>query len=177
MRYFILLLALLPGAAAAEEAKLTRDESLINAFQIMCFLEPALVYDRIDTRAAAMRMVTMRVQAPTEANGIAARGHIWGGHLTDGPFVLHLYEQRHAGEAATSCGVSGPVAAADTFRDDMVRVMRMPPLPAATVGADGSRAYIWNDYLAANHRLILRSLVGPDGKTSVMITLSEKAGV
>ena len=174
-RLALLLLLLAPAPAVADDPHMTRDESLINAFQVMCFLgDPN--FDTTDAKAAAMRMTNVGGTPPAGPPGVTTKGSIRRGGLTTGPFLLHLFEQSGAAGAVSSCGVSGQVPDADLFRDDMLRVMQLKP-PVPTPGNDGSMASIWNDMPAPNHRLILRTgaKTGTEaGPTQVMITYSVK---
>ena len=158
-------------AVRADEIKMTRDEALINAFQVMCFLgDPD--FDRSDAKATAMRMQSLNDHPPAGPPGVTVKGHIWGGHLKTGPFALHLYEQRAKSGAASSCGVSGQILNTVAFRDSMLTVMKLK-LPSPTPGPD-SQSYIWNDLPSPNHRLILRTATTKTGAAQAMITYSVK---
>src|SRR5258707_14258530 len=107
MRYSLLGLIVLfvigaaPLARAADDKKLplTRDESVINTFQVMCNLElPNFAH--IDEKATAMQMhVLGNSETPSPGNTVT-RTKSWAGGLTTGPFVLLLDEM--SGSKGTS---------------------------------------------------------------------------
>jgi hypothetical protein len=158
-------------AAAAENTPLhlNRAQGIINAFQVICTLEP-LKFERIDQKAAAMGMrLQSSNSAPSAANTVT-RSKIWFGTLTDGPFFLLLDEMSGAKGKSTSCAIAADVPDRDDFRTEAIRTMKLPAAPAPEFHDDGSRSYFWDGVRGPGTTILDRDFA-PSGKPGIMLKL------
>ena len=166
---FVVGAAPLSQAADDKKLPLTRDESVINTFEVMCNLELPN-FEHIDEKATAMRMhVLGNNEAPSPGNTVT-RSKSWAGSLTTGPFVLLLDEMSGAKGKSTGCAIVGDVPDVDAFRTSAVKVMKLPAVPQPEMGSDGSRSYVWDGFVGPGTTLILRDFK-PSGKPGVMLKL------
>jgi hypothetical protein len=166
-----MLAAMASQAAAAEDnpLHLTRTQSVINAFQVICTLEH-LNFDRIDQKATAMGMqLDQNTSAPSAANTVTRRKS-WLGNLTDGPYILMLDEMSGAQGKSTACAIVADVPDRDGFRAEAIRTMKLPDAPAPEFRDDGSRSYFWDGVWGPGTTILDRDFA-PSGKTGVMLKL------
>jgi hypothetical protein len=73
-------------AAVAEDNRLHLDraQGVINAFQVICTLEP-LSFERIEQKATVMGMKLQRNESAPSAGNTVTRSKGWYGTLTNGP--------------------------------------------------------------------------------------------
>jgi hypothetical protein len=158
-------------AVAAENNPLhfNRAQSVINAFQVICTLEP-LGFERIDQKATAMGMHLQDNKSGPSAENTVTRSKGWVGALTDGPFVLLLDEMSGAKGKSTSCAIVADVPDRDAFRAEAIRTMKLPDAPAPEFRDDGSRSYFWDGVLGPGTTVLDRDFA-PSGKPGVMLKL------
>jgi hypothetical protein len=163
--------AMASQAAAAEEnpLHLTRTQSVINAFQVICTLEH-LNFDRIDQKATAMGMQLDQNTSGPSAGNTVTRRKSWFGNLTDGPYILMLDEMSGAQGKSTACAIVADVPDRDAFRAEAVRTMKLPEAPAPEFRNDGSRSYFWDDVWGAGTTILDRDFA-PKGTPGVMLKL------
>lgn len=162
-----------PVAAEDNAPKLNPAQSLINAFQVICTLEP-LSFDRVDQKATLMNMpVQTNTSATTDSNGTIRR-KAWTGGLTDGPFMLMLDELSDPRGRTTACAVVADIPDRDAFRNETIRALRLSGPPEPELGKDGSRSYVWDGAMGKDTTVIERDFV-PGGKPGVMLKLISKA--
>jgi hypothetical protein len=163
-------------AAAAQDNPLHLNRALgvINAFQVICTLEP-LSFERIDQKATAMGMrLQHNLSGPSAANTIT-RSKGWFGDLTNGPYVLLLDEMSGAKGKTTSCAIVADVPDRDAFRAEVIRTMKLPDAPAPEFHDDGSRSYFWDEVLGPGITVLDRDFA-PTGKPGVMLKLLSTVG-
>jgi hypothetical protein len=120
------------AAAQGNPLHLNRALGVINAFQVICTLEP-LSFERIDQKATAMGMrLQHNLSGPSAANTIT-RSKGWFGDLTNGPYVLLLDEMSGAKGKTTSCAIVADVPDRDAFRTDVIRTMKLPRCACARI--------------------------------------------
>ena len=161
--------AALSRAADDNKLPLTRDESVINTFQVMCTLELPN-FGHIDAKAAAMRMQLQGDNKADSPGNTVTRSKSWVGSLTTGPFVLLLDEMSGPKGKATGCAIVGNVPDADAFRTATVKVIKLPSIPQPDMPSDGSRSYVWDGFFGLGTTLILRDFK-PSGRPGVMLKL------
>jgi hypothetical protein len=153
---------------------LNRAQSVINAFQVMCTLEP-LKFDRIDQKVAAMRMqLQFNKSGPSPGNTVT-RSKSWFGTLTNGPFTLLLDEMSGAKGRSTSCAIVADVPDREAFRAEAIRTMKLPDAPTPELRDDGSRSYFWDNVLGPGITILDRDFA-PSGKPGVMLKLISNEG-
>jgi hypothetical protein len=168
--------AMASQAAAAQDNPLHLNRALgvINAFQVICTLEP-LSFERIDQKATAMGMpLQHNLSGPSAANTIT-RSKGWFGDLTNGPYVLLLDEMSGAKGKTTSCAIVADVPDRDAFRTEVIRTMKLPDAPAPEFHDDGSRSYFWDEVLGPGITILDRDFA-PTGKPGVMLKLLSTVG-
>lgn len=148
---------------------LNRVQSVINAFLVMCTLELPK-FDEIVAKATAMRMQLQSDSKAPGAGGTNVREKAWLGGLTTGPFFLILGEMSGAKGTNTACSIVAEVPDVDAFRIDAIKTMRLAAMKVPELGADGSRAYVWDGIYGPYTTLILRDFK-PSGKPGVMLKL------
>jgi hypothetical protein len=147
----------------------SRAQSVINAFQVICTLEP-LGFERIDQKATAMGMHLQDNKSGPSAENTVTRSKSWLGALTDGPFILLLDEMSGAKGKSTSCAIVADVPDRDAFRTEAIRTMKLPDAPAPEFRDDGSRSYFWDGVLGPGTTVLDRDFA-PSGKPGVMLKL------
>jgi hypothetical protein len=170
----LLVVTCAAGSVAAQDnaPKLDRAQSVINAFQAICTLEP-LNFDRVDQKATLMNMpVQANKSGPSDSNG-TIRQKMWTGGLTDGPFLLMLDELSDARGRTTACAVVADVPDREAFRSEVIRTMQLPEPRAPELGNDGSRSYVWDNAMGKDTIVIERDFI-PSGKPGVMLKLIAK---
>jgi hypothetical protein len=156
--------------------RLDRAQSVINAFQVICQLElPNLSFERIDGKAAAMRMPLQQNTSAPSADGSVTRHKSWIGGLTDGPFLLFLDDLSGPKSRGTSCAIIADVPDRDAFRAEVVRTLKLPGEPAPQLEADGSRSFYWDGALGASTTIVCRDFAR-SGKPGVMLKLVVRGG-
>jgi hypothetical protein len=166
---FIFTATASPAAAEDNQLHLNRAESVINAFQVICTLEP-LSFERIDQKATAMGMQLQLNQTGPSAGNTVTRSKSWFGALTDGPFILLLDELSGGTGKTTSCAIVADVPDRDDFRAEAIRTMKLPEPPAPEFHQDGSRSYFWDGALGPGTTILDRDFA-PTGKPGVMLKL------
>jgi hypothetical protein len=161
-------------AASDNESSLTRAQSVINAFQVMCTRELPN-FEHIDANATAMRMQLEADDKTASPGNTVTHSKSWMGSLTTGPFVLFLDEMSGAKGTSTSCAIVGDVPDLDAFRADLLTIMLLPAVPPPEMRGDGSRSFIWDGILGPGTTLILRDFK-PSGKPGVMLKLLSMIG-
>jgi hypothetical protein len=161
-------------AAAGNPAHLNRDQSVINAFQVICTLEP-LNFDRIDQKATLMRMQLQSNTSNPSPGNTVTRSKMWAGMLTDGPFALLLDELSGAKGRTTSCAIAAEVPDRDAFRAEVIRTLKLPEAPAPELRGDGSRSYFWDGAYGPDSTILDRDFA-PSGKPGVMLKLLTTLG-
>jgi hypothetical protein len=156
-------------AAAEDQPSLDRAQGVINAFQVICTLEP-LSFTRIDQKATVMGMKLVLNESRPSAGNTVTRSKSWFGTLTDGPFVLLLDELSGAPGQTTSCAIAADVPDRDAFRAEVIRTMKLPEAPAPEFRPDGSRSYFWDRALGPGTTILDRDFA-PTGKPGVMLKL------
>jgi hypothetical protein len=158
-------------AAAAEHDPLhfNRAQAVINAFQVICTLEP-LRFERIDQKATAMGMQLQHNQSGPSAGNTVTRSKSWFGALTNGPYVLLLDEMSGTKGKTTSCAIVADVADREAFRAEVIRTMKLPDAPAPEFRDDGSRSYFWDGVFGPGTTIVDRDFA-PTGKPGVMLKL------
>jgi hypothetical protein len=146
-----------------------RAQSLIDTFQVMCTLERPN-FERIDAKATALQMRAESGSTLNSPGDTVFRNKSWIGNLTTGPFVLLLDETTGPKGKATGCAIVGEVPDLETFRTDAVNAMKLPGVPPADIGSEGSRSFVWNGALGQGTTLILRDFK-PVQKPGVMLKL------
>jgi len=147
----------------------TREQSVINTFQVMCQLE-TLSFDRLNERATLMRMVLLDSKKAASIQNTFTRSKSWAGGLGSGPFVFLLDEMSGAKGVTTSCAVLADVPDVDSFRTEALKELNLKNLPAPELGSDGSRSYLWVKPYGEGSTLIIRNLK-QSGRPGVMIKL------
>jgi hypothetical protein len=160
--------------ASDNKSSLTRAQSVINAFQVMCARELPN-FEHIDANAAAMRMQLQDDNKTPSPGNTVTHSKSWMGSLTTGPFLLFLDEMSGAKGTSTSCAIVGDVPDLDAFRADLVIMMLLPAVPPPETHGDGSRSFIWDGILGPGTTLILRDFK-PSGKPGVMLKLLSMIG-
>jgi hypothetical protein len=156
-------------AVAEDKLSATRADSVINAFQVMCTIEPPN-FEHIDEKAGAMRMHLQHdSKAPSPGNTVT-RSKSWASTLTTGPFALMLDEMSGSKGKSTSCAIAADVGDTDAFRSTAITVMKLPTSFQPEIRNDGSRSYVWNGIYGKGSTLILRDFK-PIGKPGVMLKL------
>jgi|ERR1700722_12035494 hypothetical protein len=158
-----------PAAAQDNSLHLTRAQSVINAFQVMCTLEHPN-FDQIDEKATLMRMRLQSNDKGPSADNTVTRSKVWAGGLTDGPFVVLLDEMSGAKGTSTSCAIVADVPDVDAFLAEAVSMIKLPGVPAPELGTDGSRSYVWNGFFGPGTIIIERDFART-GKPGVMLKL------
>jgi hypothetical protein len=158
-----------PATAEDNPLHLNRAESVINAFQVICTLEP-LSFERIDQKATAMGMQLQHNQTGPSAGNTVTRSKSWFGALTDGPFILLLEELSGAPGKTTSCAIVADIPDRDAFRAEVIRTMKLPEAPAPEFHQDGSRSYFWDGALGPGTTILDRDFAST-GKPGVMLKL------
>jgi hypothetical protein len=121
-----------------------RDASLINSFQVFCALEPP-AFDRIDQKAAAMKLPVHQDIGQSQKSGQFARSKSWLVKLTTGPHELLAAEANGANGYVESCGISAPDPDGEAFKNELILEMKLGRPSAETVSADGAmRITTWN---------------------------------
>ena len=161
-------------AAENNPLHLDRAQGVINAFQVICMLEP-LKFDRIDQKATLMRMQLQINNTGPSAENTVTRSKSWFGTLSNGPFVLLLDEMSGAKGKSTSCAIVADVPDRDAFRAEAIRTMKLPDAPAPELRDDGSRSYFWDDALGPGITILDRDFA-PSGKPGVMLKLISNEG-
>jgi hypothetical protein len=158
-------------AAAADDDPLhfNRAQGVINAFQVICTLEP-LRFERIDQKATAMGMQLQHNKSDPSAGNTVTRSKGWFGALTNGPYILLLDEMSGAAGKTTSCAIVADVADREAFRAEVIRTMKLPDAPAPEFRGDGSRSYFWEGVFGPGTTIVDRDFA-PTGKPGVMLKL------
>ena len=156
------LLQVSPGAA--EDAPMSRDASLINAFQIMCQLEP-LDFERLDARATAMHMQVQHDATNPSANDTTTRSKAWSGSLKTGPFALMADDMKGPKGVSTACSIVGGVPDVGAFQSDLIKTLHLDA-SAQTGQAPGGTEWI----IGAGSKIILRNARN-NGQQAVMVKL------
>jgi hypothetical protein len=162
------------GAAERNSLHLNRAQEVINAFQVICTLEP-LSFDRIDQKATAMEMGLQSSTSGPSAGNTVTRSRSWFGGLTNGPFVLLLDEMSGAKGKSTSCAIVADVPDPDAFRLETIRTMKLPDAPAPELRDDGSRSYFWDEVFGPGITILDRDFA-PSRKPGVMLKLISNLG-
>lgn len=165
---FLILVMLLSNSLVFSESKIpfTRDQSVINAFQIMCQLS-TLKFDSLSARAMAMRMVLQDNQKTPSSHGTMIQSKSWIGNLTTGPFIYMLEEMSGPKGVSTSCAVVADVSNQDADRLEAIKELNLKKMPSLDIGGDGSRTYIWD---RSPEKLIIREYQSV-GRSGVMIKI------
>jgi hypothetical protein len=167
---FVFAATRLQNAAAEDNPlHLNRAQSVINAFQVICTLEP-LSFERIDQKATRMGMQLQDNKSGPSARNTVTRSKVWFGALTDGPYILLLDELSGARGKTTSCAIAADVPDRDAFRAEVINTMKLPEAPAPEFHQDGSRSYFWDGALGAGTTILDRDFA-PTGKPGVMLKL------
>jgi hypothetical protein len=161
-------------AAERNSLHLNRAQEVINAFQVICTLEP-LSFDRIDQKATAMRMGLQSSTSGPSAGNTVTRSRSWLGALTNGPFILLLDEMSGAKGKSTSCAIVADVPDPDAFRVEAIRTMKLPDAPAPELRDDGSRSYFWDEVFGPGITILDRDFA-PSRKPGVMLKLISNLG-
>lgn len=161
-----------PAEEKPADSKMTRDESLINAFQVLCTLEP-LHFDKLAEKAAAMQMPVIGEDSTPAGQEPAIRNKSWAGGVKDFPFVFMIGDIAGEGGIATSCAVGGEAPDADAFRETARKVMKLPGASRPELDGEGGRAFTWNNAYGPGTILVLRDFK-PGGKPGVMLKLLAK---
>lgn len=153
------LVAISPSVSAAppDPATATRDGSLINAFQVMCMLEPPN-FSRLDAKAAAMQLKPGNSTVSPSGGNTTTRHKEWAGALKSEPFVLIIDEMSGSKGISTACAVGGAVADVKAFKADFLQTMRLPPTPTTQQEQEGTRSLLWDNVEGAGTTVILRDL-------------------
>ena len=160
------------GAAHAQSSAPTtpsREESLINSFEIMCNLETP-VFEHIDAHATGMRMKLTADTTTPSAGDTMMRNKAWVGGLTTGPFFLFDDELSGPKGVTTACAVGGPTPDPDAFRAEAVKELKLASEPEPEFLPDGSRSYLWKAFAGAGTTLVIRDLT-PSHRGGVMMKL------
>jgi hypothetical protein len=161
-------------AAGNDPLHLNRAEEVINAFQVICTLEP-LKFDRIDQKATAMKMQLQSSKSGPSAGNTVTRSKSWFGTLTNGPFFLLLDEMSGTKGKSTSCAIVADVPDRDAFRTEVIRTMKLPDAPPPELRDDGSRSYFWDEVLGPGITILDRDFA-PSGKPGVTLKLVSNEG-
>jgi len=142
---------------------MTRNESLINSFQVLCTLEKPS-FARIDAKAAAMKL-----QVNQDVRNAAGRSKSWNVTLTSGPHQLVATETTGPNGHIVMCGISAPDADGASFRADLIRVMKLGPPDNDGVLANGAmRTMVWKNEYGPNTALQFFD-AEPAGKPGAML--------
>ncbi|WP_347556937.1 hypothetical protein [Robbsia sp. KACC 23696] len=169
----VLLLAcisFLPRFTVAQTDKLpmNRNDSLINAFEVMCNLELPN-FTHIDAKATAMRMHVVSDVTSSSTYGAPIKRKGWTGSLTTGTFGLLADEVTGPKGVATSCGVVGSVGNAEAFRAAFLKQMKIAPT-AQSIDPSGAPVIVWRDYVGTGTTLVFRTL-SKEAHTTVTMAL------
>ncbi|MGJ0534100.1 hypothetical protein [Methylocystis sp.] len=161
------------GASAEETHVLpipkNHEQALINAFEIMCNLEPPNL-DRLAERATAMRMQPQDVAPLNLPSNLTLRRKAWNGKLTTGPFSFLVDETSGPMGTITTCAIASSVPDVNAFRGEVMRELRLSTEPQPTF-LGGHRAFIFKNFQGDGSGLVIEDLT-PSGQPSVMIKLS-----
>jgi len=153
-------------AYSENQHPLTRSQSVLNTFQVLCTLE-AFDFERLNARAEAMHMLLQEdKQAPSVQNTVM-RSKSWLGFLKTGPFLLQVEEMSGAKGVSGSCAVVADVPDVDGFRTETVKDMHLKDL-SPEIGHDNSRSYVWEKVYGQGTTLIIRDFK-PTGRSGVMM--------
>lgn len=154
------------ASAKAPPVPTNHQESVINAFSVMCNIELPN-FDHLAARAAAMRMSPVNIQPVPLPNGMRIRRGGWNGKLTTGPFTLLVDETSMPAGVITTCAVVSNVGDADAFRAEVIRELELGTEPRPTF-LGGHRAFIFKSTSPTAPSLIIEDLT-PKGQPGVML--------
>jgi hypothetical protein len=165
MRLIIPLVCLTLGypAVAAEASKpqpvTTYEDGVINAFQIMCMIEP-LDFDQLSAKAKAMRMKMTTDKSDLQPGEGTKRLEIFEGNLTTGPFALVLQETRSINKISNGCGIEANIPDKEKYRANVIQRLQLKGTPEKHTLANGSELTIWKDAYGANKTVYIQQLSG-----------------
>ena len=133
-----------------------RNQAVIDAFLATCATEKP-DFDKIDQKAAAMKLAVIGEKNLPHANGqLAARGKSWVLPLATGSCELSISEAFGPRGHSVMCGVSAPDVDAADFLHDLIAKMKLAKPSLQKVGTGGAMQTTgWNRYFGAGTYLVL----------------------
>ncbi|OWV88753.1 hypothetical protein ATY75_19210 [Rhizobium sp. N122] len=154
-------------AATAEHATATgplknHDDAVINAFEVMCTLEPEN-FEHISARAQAMVMRKSVDKTEKQSPDITRHLEVFEGNLTTGPFSLLLEKISGPTINATNCGVASNTPNKRAYFDDIVRTLHLSQNTSKRTSSNGNTVTTWDNVYGPHTFLDLTDLRGSDG--------------
>jgi hypothetical protein len=145
-----------------------RIASLINSFQVLCTLE-APVFEWIDQKAMAMNLPVRQDIGQSKDSGAFVHSKSWLVTLTTGPHELLAAEANGPQGYIKSCGISAPDPNGESFKHELVSIMKLGPPSSETITQDGvMRVTEWKDAFGAGTLLRLVDAT-PKNKPGAML--------
>ncbi|WP_434713592.1 hypothetical protein NMA58_25030 (plasmid) [Rhizobium sp. YTUHZ045] len=138
------------------------DDSVINAFQIMCTLEPEN-FEHISATAQAMFMRKSIDKTEKQSGDITRHLQVFEGALSTGPFSLLLEKISGPTIDATNCGIASNALDKRSYFDDLVRTLHLSQNSSRRIGLNGNEVTTWADVYGPHTFLDMTDLRGSDG--------------
>lgn len=127
-------LALFSPAARA----MTRAESLVNSFAVMCLTQP-MDFKRSDEQATAMKLpVVQENNLPPNDSGAFVHAKTWVMTLNDGPHAFMAAEGQGPNGRVQSCGIADTDIDAEEFKTALRQALKIDT-SSKTPSQDGKR--------------------------------------
>ncbi len=171
MRIFAVLLGLLLGHPAMAEDSTkpelpapikTYEDSVINAFEVMCTVEP-VNFDRISARALAMRMQAGADKADEEVPGVKRHVRSFEGSTAKGPWTLMIEKIESPAVNAATCGVAARISDKASYIANITQRLQPKGQRVQQTLPDGNRVTFWPDAYGPNIMLNITELAGDNG--------------
>ena len=157
------------ASAQPDSTPMDRNDSLINAFEVMCTLELPN-FSHIDAKATAMRMHVVYDVTKPSSFGAPIRRKGRSSALTMGSFGLLSDALTGPKGTVDSCVVFGQIDDADAFQAAFMKTIKSAPT-LQNVDATGAPVSVWRDYLGPGTTLIFR-ITGKGNGASAMLALT-----
>ncbi|MBB4252719.1 hypothetical protein [Rhizobium sp. BK008] len=148
--------------ATAAGSLANHDDAAINAFQVMCTLEPES-FDHISATAQAMLMRKSIDKTETQPGDITRHLEVFGGTLSTGPFSLLVEKISGPTIDATNCGVASNTPDKRAYLDDLVRTLHLSQNGSRRTDLNGNQVTTWHDVYGPHTFLDLTDLRGSNG--------------
>ncbi|MBT0571657.1 hypothetical protein KIK84_15125 [Curvibacter sp. CHRR-16] len=151
---------------------LKRDQSVINAFQVMCTLELPK-FETIATKAEAMQMRPVTENKLPAPGGVIARLKVWSNGLTTGAVVLTLEEVTGPKGTVTSCAVVADIQDTEALRNEAINTLKLTAIKSPESDRDGRRSFIWEGAYGSETTVVIQDFK-PSGKPGIMLKLESR---
>ncbi|NEK18977.1 hypothetical protein [Rhizobium leguminosarum] len=138
------------------------DDAVINAFEVICTLEPEN-FEHISATAQAMFMRKSIDKTEKQSADITRHLEVFEGTLSTGPFSLLLEKISGPTIDATNCGVASNTRDKRAYFDELVRTLHLSQNGSRRTGPNGNQVTTWDDVYGPHTFLDLTDLRGSDG--------------